>query len=399
MAQIFTSNQVNHVMVVNEMCGGFKVDKTENIGTALVCKDVQGNPYIAYRGYSGVTRSDILTNIISITATPASKMFRNQNAALITVNSDALNTGNVISGQDYILRLEFQNPIGISPDHTYCKHGVVHATSTMSASDFYKKMAKSLAINMSREAVKLVDVYLWKNSTTSTINTPAQLTLVDSNPNQTLTDTYYGIKIVEAQQEWILGVKQDKPIIFKINNSTINNHNNDIYWADVLYSNGKKITGGMEISETISSSNLPVGATLTNSHIAAELEYFAMGERADIYRNVGWPDVRPTKYIVNPEWAYGYDMVNIHYAYVGSNHSVQKSEKDLTLICKRDSDANEGVGDDECGSIAGDIYDGIKYIINDGVVHLSGTSVAGNVPEFDGYGNIVDSNKASSDIP
>ena len=36
-------------------------------------------------------------------------------------------------------------------------------------------------------------------------------------------------------------------------------------------------------------------------------------------------------------------MIGIHYAYVGSNHAVQKSEKDITIIVKRestDSDAN-----------------------------------------------------------
>ena len=82
---------------------------------------------------------------------------------------------------------------------------------------------------------------------------------------------------------------------------------------------------------------LPEGATLTNSHLAAELEYFAMGERADLYRNVGWPDSIPTKYIVNPDNAYGYDMINIHYAYVGSNHAVQKSEKDITILVPRES--------------------------------------------------------------
>lgn len=293
--------------------------------------------YFTHKGYGGVTRSDLISNVIDLRVTLASKMYRTQNAALITVNANALTSSKPFSGQDYVLNLEFQNPIGISPDHKYWKHAAVHATANMTSSDFYKKMAKSLAINMSREAVKLVNIYLFTSSSASGINTAGNLVEVDANPAQTLSGTYYGIKIVEAQQEWILGVKQDKPIIFKINNSTINNGTEDIYWADVLYSDGHKITGGAEITETIESSNLPVGTTLTNSHLAAELEYFAMGERADLYRNVGWPDVVQTRYIVDPDWAYGYDMINIHYAYVGSNHAVQKSEKDLTLILKRAS--------------------------------------------------------------
>ena len=95
--------------------------------------------------------------------------------------------------------------------------------------------------------------------------------------------------------------------------------------------------GGLEITMSTQASNLPKGATLTNSHIAAELEYFAMGERADLYRGIGWPDNRITKYIVDPDNAYGYDMINIHYAYVGSNHAIQKSEKDITILVPRAS--------------------------------------------------------------
>lgn len=340
MAQIFTSNQVNHVYVATALkTSNGKVTKADNVGTISVQKDAEGNMYFMHKGQGGLTRSDLITNIMDIRYTPAAKMGRDQNAALITVNSDALSSSKAIAGQDYLLRLEFQHPIGMSPDHKYWKYGIVHATTNMSTSDFYKKMAKSLAINMARPNLpKLVDVYLWKSSTASTINTAGQLTLVDADPNQSLSDTYYGIKIVEAEQEWILGVKQDKPIKFRINNSTITDGNhNEVYWADVVYTNGEKMQGGLEVTTTAQSSNLPKGATLTNSHIAAELEYFAMGERADLYRGIGWPDNRITKYIVDPTNAYGYDMINIHYAYVGSNHAIQKSEKDITILVPRES--------------------------------------------------------------
>lgn len=346
MAQIFTSNQVNHVYVATALkTSNGKVAKTDAVGTISVQKDAEGNMYFMHRGQGGLVRSDLITNIMDIRYTTAAAMGRVQNAAVITVNSDALNSGNVYAGQDYLLRLEFQNPVGMSPDHKYWKYGVVHATSSMAASTFYQKMAKSLAINMSREAVQLVKIYLIKSNLSNT-NTSGNLVEVDSDPNQSFSGTFVGIKIVEAAQDWILGVKQDKPIIFRINNSTITAGTNEVYWADVLYTNGYKMVGGLEVSDAqaVYDSNdsryeidgnvvyLPEGDTLTNSHLAAELEYFAMGERADLYRGIGWPDNRVTKYIVNPDNAYGYDMINIHYAYVGSNHAVQKSEKDITIL-------------------------------------------------------------------
>jgi hypothetical protein len=57
-----------------------------------------------------------------------------------------------------------------------------------------------------------------------------------------------------------------------------------------------------------------------------------MGERGDQYKNYGWPNVIPTKYMVDPTDKDGYDVINIHYSYVGSNESVQKSEKDIFIV-------------------------------------------------------------------
>lgn len=412
MAQIFTSNQVNHVFVATALKSeNGKVVKSDAVGTFSVQHDVEGNMYFMHRGKGGLVRSDLLTNIMDVRYTPASKMGRVQNAAVITVNADALDTGNAIAGQDYLLRLEFQNPVGMSPDHKYWKYGIVHATTSMSASSFYAKMAKSLAINFSREAVKLVNIYLIQSNLSYT-NNSSYLTEVDADPNQILTDTYVGIKIVEASQEWILGIKQDKPIIFRVNNSTIKNGTNDVYWADVLYTNGYKMIGGLEISDAqaVYDDNdsryeiggnavyLPEGATLTNSHLAAELEYFAMGERANLYRQVGWPDYVPTKYIVDPELAYGYDMINIHYAYVGSNHSVQKSEKDITILVPR------AVGDSTpsaLGSLTQSIKGYIDALVNptdSRYVKVGEATTSGKLAVFDSNGKLTASAKEPGDI-
>ena len=61
-----------------------------------------------------------------------------------------------------------------------------------------------------------------------------------------------------------------------------------------------------------------------------------------------WPDYVPTQYMVDPSKEY--DTVGIHFAYTGSNHAVQKSEKDVTFII--DTDATTGTGDDETTTTA-----------------------------------------------
>jgi hypothetical protein len=45
-----------------------------------------------------------------------------------------------------------------------------------------------------------------------------------------------------------------------------------------------------------------------------------------------------------------YDTVAIHFAYVGSNESVQKSEKDITLLVPTDA-ASDSQGDDWMSAI------------------------------------------------
>lgn len=359
MAQIFTSNQVNHVYVVNSLSldsdeQPVKPTKNSAKGTTYVGYNSEDKAiYFMQRGAAGLVRSDLIDidKIMRISYTPAVKMARKKNAALITLNAAAMDSGNVFSGEDYILRIVFQNPIGMSPDHEYWKQGVVHAVSNMSSSAFYAKMAKSLAINFSREATKLLDIYLTTSGGDVEVN---------SDKNQALTGTYTGIKLVEAAQDWILGVKQDKPLKFKINNSTINGSmGTEVVWSDVVYSDGRKITGGEEATESIVTTGIPNGGTVTNGHLAAELEYFSMGERADLYRSIGWPDVRITEYLVDPSKEY--DMIGIHYYYSGSNHAVQKSEKDITLLMPRtSSDSTPSV----LGGIAQSVRTAIEGFVN-----------------------------------
>ena len=90
----------------------------------------------------------------------------------------------------------------------------------------------------------------------------------------------------------------------------------------VTVNGDERIWGKVEDTE-------PAG-TIANGKKIADLEYFCMGERGDIYRGVGFPNNIPTTYLVDP--AVKYNVIDIHYAYVGSNESVQKSEKTITLV-------------------------------------------------------------------
>ena len=173
MANIFTSNQVMHVLVAKATTGNSGADKaakTDNVGTIGIHKDKDGILYFTHKGNGGLTRSDLMTHIESMKTTPASYMTTHRKDVLVTLNDAVVDTY-VASAQDYILKLKFQNPMGMSPDHEYWKHGAVHSVANMTPSDFYFAMAKSIALNMSREAVKMVTPYVKVGDTYSSTST------------------------------------------------------------------------------------------------------------------------------------------------------------------------------------------------------------------------------------
>lgn len=400
---IFTANQVNQVYVLKSnssvvatLDANHQITKANNLGSIGLGKTADGKSiYFKHLGAGGLTRSDLIeiANIIDVKATPASKMARPLTAAKVTLNTEALSDSKPVAGEDFILRLKFQNPVGMSPENQYWKYGVVHTTATMTASEFYLKLASSIAKNMAREAVQLVKVYVTYNSSKTEITK-------DSNVSDTATfnQTYTGVQIEEVEQEWILGIKQDKPLVFTVEPTWVKNGNAEVVWGDVVYNNSKKTVGGAVPSVTAVNSGAPSAGSVVNSKLMADYEYFYMGERGDQYRMVNWPDYIPTKYLVDPTLEYGYDTVAIHYAYTGANHSVQKSEKDITFIVPR------AVGDStpsNLGSLASSILAAINAAANpaDSRYIAKGTSTtSGKLAVFDTDGSLKASDKAPGDI-
>ena len=363
---IFTANQVNQVYVlktnstvVGNLDASHQITKANNACSVGLGKTADGKSiYFKHLGAGGLTRSDLIeiANIIDVKATPASKMARALGAAKVTLNTEALVSNKPVAGEDFILRLKFQNPVGMSPENQYWKYGVVHATATMTASEFYLKLASSIAKNMAREAVQLVKVYVTYSTSSKTEITKDS----DISDSTTFNQTYTGVQIEEVEQDWILGIKQDKPLVFTVEPTWVKNGNAEVVWGDVVYNNSKKTVGGAVPSVETVNSGAPSAGTVVNSKLMADYEYFYMGERGDQYRMVNWPDYIPTKYLVDPTWQYGYDTIAIHYAYVGANHSVQKSEKDITFVVPRASTDSTA---SEVGALAASILSAINAVL------------------------------------
>ena len=333
----FSTNQVRQLYVAKALKTP-RVLATDTAGSIAVKSDTAKNHlYFEYKGADNLMRSDLIDikNILYAKATDADDMAHELRAVTVTLDSEV--NAAPVAGQDYILRIAFKQYVGMSDEDQYFKYGMVHAYAGMTASDFYKKLALSLAKNFSREIVPLVKFILTDSEDEAV---PVDATTKESS----LTGTYKALVIDEVEQPWRLGIMEQTPVYFEVQPVPVTVNGDERIWG--------------KVEETD-----PAG-TIANGKKIADLEYFCMGERGDMYRGVGYPNNIPTTYLVDP--TVKYNVIDIHYAYVGSNESVQKSEKTITLVVPK-----VGANNQTSNKLANDIIKAINTATNLSIATLS----------------------------
>lgn len=297
----FSTNQVRHLYVATEVKAPASATQIGAINPKS--DDDKTHWYFEYNGAGGVTKSDLIDtkNVTCIKRVPAAKTAPKLKSIQVGMSDEHGTT--IVQGQDYILRIVIRQFAGMSDEDVYVKYGAVHATkaTTSTALDLLKRMAMSLAKNFSRELTplfkfKIGDTYVTANTKFEDLASETSAT---------------ALVIEEVEQEWNLGTKASESVYFDVIPTTVTIDGDEVVWG--------KITEG-------------ASTTLKNGKKMADLEYFCMGERGDIYRNVGWPNVIPTTYLVDP--TKDYDTLEIHYYYEGGGENPQKSEKDITIVAE-----------------------------------------------------------------
>lgn len=304
---VYSVNQVRHLYVVKNLKTA--IDKLTTVGDILPKADTAKTTlYFQYYTSAGFVESSDKIHIPNVTyakATSSKDLAKKLDRYQVVLDAN-INGGAPVAGQDYILRLAFRQYVGLSPEDQYWKYGMVHAVSDMSASNFYKALALSLGKNLAREATPLVTIYLVSSTSNSKAYTKVD---IDTNP-ASLTDTYTSIQIEQVAQDWILGVMPQSYIPFAVQPTSITYEGDERIWGTVT---------------TVTPIN-----TVQNGHEIADLEYFCMGARGDLYRNMGWPNVVHTTYLVDPTQKY--DVLDINYYWAGGAEDAQKSPRTLTLV-------------------------------------------------------------------
>lgn len=206
----------------------------------------------------------------------------------VTVNNDALIDGNVIPGQDYILRINLRQYIGMSDEDIYQKYGAVHGRKGMTKAQFLEAMKESLEKNFSREDDQVLTFKVENNA------------LV--------------IEEVSPVENWARGTMPIKRILFDVIPTTVTepDYYNEVVWG--------------EATPGESENTIPPCYTL------ADMEWFYHGYRGDQYRYKGWPNAIHTEYMIEVGANKQYDVVDIQYYYSGDNEDIQHSAKTMTIV-------------------------------------------------------------------
>lgn len=290
----------------NQVTQFFVVEKS------AVLKEIKDPKGTAITGYQIVVDGTDTTDVIPskqvlgvnfASATSASeKMYRK--ALKVKLNS-AINEGNPVAGQDYILSLKFRGHIG--EEDTIEKVAMAHATATDTAATLLQKLAKSLIDNAAVEFTPLYEIHA--------LNSKTPLTDVS-------TITAEGFVIVEAKPYWRLGTFQET--LAKIEVAT----------RPIIVA-GDEEDAWLDSYKFVADTAGTYTDSILNTHKVADMEYFYKGERGvTAFKNAPYDAQMPVDLKVDANHTAGYDILTIHYAYVGANASNQKSEKDIVLVCK-----------------------------------------------------------------
>lgn len=284
-----------------------------NEGDMRIGKTADGKCiFIEQLGKGGVVRGDLIPidGIISGSVNKATELSN------VITHVDVALSGSAVAGADYVLNVVIRGAFSGGDASTYIKFGAYHATST-TASDVYAGIAKSLAGNFSREQNKWFKFYVY---TASDKSTKVEVT----SANQTLGSTYYGVRIETVEQFWKLGTFEEQPVLFEVQGDTIISGTEEVNpWR---FNGASEPSVGLPVADST-----PVYFQYYDSHKLADLEYFDMKARADVYGNVGWPNAIPAEGMINPSASLGYHVISLHFAFQGANESVQKSEKELII--------------------------------------------------------------------
>ena len=281
----FSTNQVmqfyvhdgDHKLVVDKKFadGSFSMAITTDGEAPSVKEDKTTN---------AIGRTDKIENVMWATLTKAAKLKTPYKKVTLEFK-DEVNDGAPIVGQDYIVKVSYPAIGGVGIEGFTTKVATAYASAGATTEAIVAELAKNLNAAFEADGVLVATI--------------------EGEGNDTLVITQTDI----AEKSYERGVRPVTIADFNVIAAPIIEDGEEVNWLKITIAMSDKAVKG--------------------SYKLADMEYFALGERGDEYRMMGYPNYVKTTYRI--DLAKEYDVYNIHYAYKGSNDQSHKSEKDLII--------------------------------------------------------------------
>lgn len=309
----FSTNQVKQLYVA-----GAVNKNLENVGDIWFFNAGDGQIAAKYVGNDGVVRTDLIDlATLKGKAVDAATMGDYLESAFVASTS-------AVAGQDYILKVTVDEFGGMTPEDKTFILADYRAKSGDTAKNVLAGLAVALAKNNEKAAYsKLINVFVTTAATPSTALTPnTNLWAVSASDTEAAIaakGSLTAIIIEAAEQPWTLGKIGVERVGIKVAADPIMSSGIETAWATVTYGTAHPTP------------------KLVNSKKIADLEWFAFGERGDIYRGINWPNNFEFTPLVDPTSTYGYHVIELTWAYQGDAEDIQKSPKELVIVAEANS--------------------------------------------------------------
>ena len=306
----FSTNQVKHLYVAKAVDGNL-----DTVGDIKFAAAGDKDIVMKYVGNDGVVRSDIinLDNLVYAKAIKESAMEQYLDSAYVAC-------GTAVANQSYILKVIVDSFSSLSEEDK----GFIFAEYTAKTGDAAKNILAGLAVNLAKNATKaayspVINVYVTTQSAGASLTIGTNAWKVNASDSESTVAAYgslAGLVIEAADQAWALGKQEFNLMKFNVTASPIVSAGVETRWA------------------TITKGTTHPTAALKNSKKIADLEWFCMGERGDMYRDISWPDSFTFTPLINPAAAYGYHVIELAFYYAGDAEDIQKSPKEIVIPCE-----------------------------------------------------------------
>ena len=323
----FSTNQVRHFYVLkNKKSTAAGCTEVGDFCPELVINDSGKAIHIAYRGFGGLTHTDLIpvANIRRINFSPYTKLREALPAVKVGWTSTEVTVGN-----EYLLNFRFPQFISLAMEEDYTKSvNFIYATG----STFGTQLKAAIDTAFANDPYNLITVTL------------------DETDSSDL-----HIIITSNEQPWKRGIMESRT-------------NKALVYGLKEYTPARVQTSWGTVSDATSVAT----GYIKNGKRIADLEYFCMGERGDMYRNVGWPNVVETEYVITPTEARvgEYDVIDIHYFYQGEGLNNDYSEKVITFVAEG-IDADEYTTGDPIYDLEQWLLTNVKADIEVGTTHFT----------------------------